>query len=273
MLWRQNRGQMNSDSIIFFVIILFVCAVFIAFKIRENKKDDLEIQRWQEAQTEAKQKAYKTKQQAVHQRILGFVTESSSISEDLPSEIEFAKSALSEAEAEFKEGAFAPFWDEVERAATSLARFENGVKQINDNSICYKNEKDSLDSAPPPFKVKIAKLSDVISTVDRMQKIVRIAQKDFHFSTIYEQRKTNKLLVKGFSSLGQALTEMSSRIESSMYSLSESISELREDSQENARKLMENVESLDKRMESDSIEKREHERKERKILDQIKNQK
>jgi len=56
-----------------------------------------------------------------------------------------------------------------------------------------------------------------------MKAIVRKAQSDFQFSMIYEQRKTNRLLVEGFTSLAMALEEMTWQITSSIDSLNDSI--------------------------------------------------
>jgi hypothetical protein len=53
--------------------------------------------------------------------------------------------------------------------------------------------------------------------------IVRKAQSDFQFATIYEQRKTNQLLVAGFTNLAQALDGMGQRIASSIDDLGDRI--------------------------------------------------
>ena len=54
------------------------------------------------------------------------------------------------------------------------------------------------------------------ATAERMQAIVRKAQRNFQFATIYEQRKTNQILVAGFTTLAQALNQMTGQITASI---------------------------------------------------------
>jgi flagellin-like hook-associated protein FlgL len=60
-------------------------------------------------------------------------------------------------------------------------------------------------------------------TAERMQAIVRKAQRNFQFAMIYEQRKTNQILVAGFTSLAQALDQMSQSITTAIDSLAKSV--------------------------------------------------
>jgi methyl-accepting chemotaxis protein len=56
-----------------------------------------------------------------------------------------------------------------------------------------------------------------------MQAIVRKAQRDFQFATIYEQRKTNQILVAGFTNLAQALKDMTWQLTASIDDLARSV--------------------------------------------------
>ncbi|RJQ18998.1 MAG: hypothetical protein C4560_06700 [Nitrospiraceae bacterium] len=216
-----------------------------------------------------KRQEYEAYQDSLHQQILGYVSDSNTILKNLPVQIDIAENALNEAETEFKERAFAPFWDAVETAATRLAIFNFGIQQIKDNAINYMEEKKKLDSTPPRFQINIGTLPIATRTSDRMRRIVRRAQKDFQFSTIYEQRKTNKLLVEGFSSLGQALNEMTCRITTSIEALFNSIRDLASSNRESSKELLAGVESLLNQMHSDAETSRDHNREERKMLDNI----
>lgn len=59
-----------------------------------------------------------------------------------------------------------------------------------------------------------------------MHRIVRVAQGDFQFSTIYEQRRTNQILVSGFKSLGQAIDGMRHQIGMAVEQLHSSVESL-----------------------------------------------
>lgn len=54
---------------------------------------------------------------------------------------------------------------------------------------------------------------------DRLRSIVGKAQRNFQFATIYEQRRTNQLLVAGFENLAQALDGIGFHIQSSIEAL------------------------------------------------------
>jgi hypothetical protein len=255
------------------VAVILAIAIYNIFKMREKKAlESTErnvMQKMKEEAQRRKQQEYEAYQHSLRQRLLGFVTNSAEILNSLLKDIKVAEHSIDEAEKEFTDGAFAPFWDAVENTVTHLALFNLGVQQIHDNFINYMNEKNKLDSTPPPFQINIGSLPIATRTSDRMRNIVRRAQKDFHFATIYEQRKTNQLLVKGFMSLGQALNDMTYCITTSIEDLSHSIYDLASSNSEDSRELIEGVESLRYQMQSDAEASRAHERDERKMLDNI----
>jgi hypothetical protein len=135
-----------------------------------------------------------------------------------------AQDSLDLAEREFAEGAFAPFWDAVERATECLAAFDHSVQKLSNNARNYYSTLRDRKHSFPSFSVHLSSLPDTSAAVSRIRGIVRNAQKDFHFATIYEQRKTNKLLTHGFLSLGDAIARLETMIESSFSDLASSIS-------------------------------------------------
>lgn len=206
------------------------------------------------------------RQQQLRQLISGFESNSTMIIGGLPGEITNAESAIDEAEREFTEGAFAPFWDAIERAVNSLARFDLGVQQLLGQFNNCKNEIRRLEAAPQTVQFDVKAIPDAADASTRLQKMVHRAQKDFQFATIYEQRKTNQLLVAGFSSLGQALSIMNDRITSSIDALSDSmadsINELMVSNTADAAAVVAGVGALNQQMQSDA-------RKERGMIDDI----
>ncbi len=133
---------------------------------------------------------------------------------------------LDRAEQEFEEGVFAPFWDEVEHATNKLATYRNGIETINGKAFEYRREAANVTGPVPPFDLPFRELPDGRPTAHRLVAIVRRAQKDFHFATIYEQRKTNKILVAGFGTLASAIYEIGDAISFSLNNLSNTLDEL-----------------------------------------------
>lgn len=268
---------------VFGVIIVGVVISYASKSIKEGEAREAAKRRKHEEMLAAEERArnqaieekkrniekYNADQNAIRQRLYKFVSSSASIFQGLSQDIDAAEHALDEAEIEFAEGAFAPFWDAVERAANKLAFFNLNLQKVISHSENYKSEIKKFDSTPPPLSLDFNTFPDATHTATRMRGIVRLAQKNFHFAAIYEQRKTNQLLVKGFSSLGEALNEMSCRIETSIDALSCSISDLSAGEQESSRELLAGVDSLREQLRSDATAKREHEKEQRKMLDNI----
>lgn len=61
------------------------------------------------------------------------------------------------------------------------------------------------------------------TTSQRIKALYRQAQKDPHYAQIYEQRRTNKILIEGFRSLNDAIAGLGDIIESELRSLGDRI--------------------------------------------------
>jgi len=133
---------------------------------------------------------------------------------------------LAAAEKEFEAGAFAPFWDEIERAANELAAYKNEVEHMRRSVEVYKNEADDLERlsvSAPPLDLSGRPLPDARPAATRFMATVRKAQTNFQFAVIYEQRKTNQLLHAGFGTLGAAIYSLGDSINASINNLSKTL--------------------------------------------------
>jgi hypothetical protein len=186
-------------------------------------------------------------QKRVRERLLAINEESLSILESMPGCVESAEHHLDQAEIDFVEGAFAPFWNSVERALVSLAGFDGSVQRLGSNSGEYIDLVARCKGPVPSFAVSAvspARMRLATATSHRLHGIVRRAQRDFQFSVIYEHRKTNQILVAGFRSLAQAVEEMASRISESIDSLTTSVDKMTSTLDESIRRLTEEAEKL-----------------------------
>lgn len=279
-------------------LLFFLLWIALYYLIREEnkekkKKEEQEKTR-QEVLSQERYAQERIKQEALtreiqkkerKQRIVQLVANSQLLSQNLSGRVNLARNALGAAEQEYQEGAFAPFWDAVERAVTNLAHFNDGINQITQNCADYQTESRQLDSPSPVFDWKRATdFPDAAALADRLQKIVRSAQKNFQFAVIYEQRKTNQILVAGFAGLGHALSEIAYRIDESTATLSVALANLSftvsdtsektiEASRENARAIIASTQAIRKQTKAEAeVEaeaRREHERRELEMLDNI----
>ena len=230
-------------------------------------------------------------QRALAERLDKINLDSARIAQKLPVLVKAAENKLNIAEQEFEGGYFAPFWDAAEGAVRRLAEFETITAQLLANSMLYHSEASKLATPPPPFKLGLQTLPDASHAADRMRTIVRRAQKDPNFATIYEQRRTNSVLVEGFSTLGDAIYGLGGRLDSSLERLASSVGEgisdlthahesmaltleaelkdLKEQAASEAAAQCEHERKALEQAESDSAAQREHEREELEMLDNI----
>jgi len=164
--------------------------------------------------------------EAHRKRMILLGEESLDLFESTPQHLSSAEKYLDQAEIDFTDGAFAPFWDSIENAVSALGRFDEGVHDIKENVVLYTELAKWYDDTPPSFPLRrqsLEKLAVCRQTTERMKTIVRTAQRNFQFAAIYEQHKTNQILVAGFTNLAQALDQMTWQIMTSIEALANSV--------------------------------------------------
>ena len=177
----------------------------------------------------AAQDAHKAAQQSYQMELVSVSDLSLQSFEALPRSLLDAESILDQAELNFMEEAFAPFWDSIEQATLHLGHFDDCVSSISHNLNRYGELSKVYESNPPRFPIALDSVKAMVAgntTADRLKVIVRQAQRNFQFASIYEQRRTNQILLAGFNTLAQALEGMGRRISKSIDELSTQVSEM-----------------------------------------------
>ncbi len=137
----------------------------------------------------------------------------------LPGHLTAAEASLDEAEARFREEAFARFWDSIEKAVQELGGFDARVQAITSRLTAYDALVKQYEGQPPQFSIDrdgVASLAVSAKTADRLRAVVYKAQCNFEFATIYEQRRNNQISDAGFATLANDLAMMSSQLQSSI---------------------------------------------------------
>jgi hypothetical protein len=210
---------------------------------------------------EATRRQHEAEQGSMHSQLVTLTSTSLTTFEAMPTQLLSAEGALDRAETDFADGAFAPFWDSVENAATCIGRFDDGIRTITLSAKQHLEVTKTYEARPPQFPISSSSVRGMVvanTTTDRMRAIVRKAQCNFQFATIYEQRKTNKLLVAGFQNLAQVIDGLGDRITSSIdglgnqisemsSSLSHSLSELNDQSSERHKDALEILDNIQRR--------------------------
>ncbi|MFC6012288.1 hypothetical protein [Nocardia lasii] len=135
--------------------------------------------------------------------------------EELPSHLFAARDTLDQAEQLFRENAYAPFWSAIEAGTAHLGRFSATLVRLRLFAADYATAASEYEGVAPPFPVDTASVDQLAVhqvLVARLHERVRPAQRDFHFASIYEQRKTNTILVAGFGTLASAIETMGAHL-------------------------------------------------------------
>lgn len=228
----ERRGSEIAESLVGPLPILGA-VIGIVMAIVEDRKKTAAARKQheakvaaEEAEKEATRRHHRERQQGYRQQMVTLGEQSMASFEAMPTHLRTAAEHLDQAEQDFSAGVFAPFWDSVESAARTLGHFEAGVRAIQSHSSTYADLVKRYEAAPPQWPLSpqsVERLTIGAATAERMRGIVRRAQSDFQFAVIYEQRKTNQLLVAGFTNLAQALDQMTWRITTSIESLTSSV--------------------------------------------------
>ncbi|MCX6401708.1 MAG: hypothetical protein NTX33_17485 [Propionibacteriales bacterium] len=148
--------------------------------------------------------------------------------ERLPELAVWTKGWLEQAQRDQADRAFAPFWDAIQGAAENIGAAVVSVQSIERNGQQY-GLLATQYPAESPFAVAgitPGHLSVFRESSTRLDALVRSAQRDFQFATIYEQRKTTQVLIAGFNNLGQAIANMSSQVTSAIGSLDQTVNRM-----------------------------------------------
>lgn len=216
-------------------IILTIALIFFFRKSEEKRKIREAEQRRLKAEEKARQEQARLQKMAEEQQQAEYLKEIDSLRErsvdafeKMPEHISQAHAALDQADVDFEETAYSPFWRCIERSANEIGLFYDCIHVIGENRKRYREILGLYKAPPPEFPIhsqSVTAMHSVDTATKRMDDLVRKAQRDFHFSTIYEQIKTQEVLIAGFRTLSGALEHLSARVGQSINALGELISD------------------------------------------------
>lgn len=159
--------------------------------------------------------------------------------ESIPETIACAEKYLDVAVFDFSDSAFAPFWDNIEECLRCLAQVSNHIEEISRLSHRYQSLQNEYGADGPISRFSVSlesakRIGSSINTVQRMNIIIRKAQKNPHFANIYELRRSNEILSTGFSSLKGAIYGMNESIASRLSELIYNVETFSDNSKESA---------------------------------------
>lgn len=203
-----------AHTALFFLAVGAIVIGWFAYKANKNAQADRERIAAEERSKQlaaAEAERYRLSQ---IEKANSIASQYSSLQSHLEPYLDVARTCLIEAKGEFEERAFAPFWDAIEGATKSLASFHSTIQQIPSLEAQYSEMRRQIGGNLATLPT--LRIPNPDFALKQLNDIVRKAQKDFQFSTIYEQRKTNELLRYGFQSLSDALNNISYSMEDTL---------------------------------------------------------
>jgi hypothetical protein len=223
---RQHVAGVGLDGVVSveqFLAWAVVVGAFTAVLLFLRKRDADRVAAQDHAASEAIRRAQAQRVGAARTTVKRLIAESQAKMSALPPLVTEACTRLEQADHEYRENAYAPFWSAIEAAAIALATYEGYIEDVGRNADEYAKCTAMIRADLPAFDLGERELPSVAAPLERMRYLVRAAQTDFPFATIYEQRKTNQLLVAGFQTLEQAIWQLGDRFDSSLETFSRSL--------------------------------------------------
>jgi hypothetical protein len=226
-------GSANIDGVIATVVGMTIAAIAVAvihFLVIGSKTSEREHAKAQQAKANAESanKSGIDKAECEAHNVtssLMTIYESSAIAaSELPKYLDSATNLLEEAADEFKANAFGPFWDAVENAAQQLALFSNKAGQVSNAAAAYYGGLSGRAHTFPAFHSNPINLPDPSPVINELRRVVRMGQTNFQFANIWEHRRTREVMIAGFRTLGEAVSNLGSTVESAFCGLQQSIS-------------------------------------------------
>jgi len=200
-------GSNSVGVVISAILVLEIGAVALSFYIynaRKSTQIDNQRKAWIQEQITDREKEAQELSQRARQAMDSF----HSVLQNLPNFLSGADHFLGRAEEEFQERAYAPFWDNIEQAAMRLGSFNANLARLETETRSYNSILNGRVHNFPPLLTQHAAVPDPSGHADRLRQLVRKGQKDFEFATIWEHRKTQKVIMEGFRTLGEAVNNL-----------------------------------------------------------------
>jgi hypothetical protein len=144
----------------------------------------------------------------------------------LPGHLEEAIQSLAQAERDWNERIYNPFWTSIEDSVLALAQFRDDVEGIDKMAGFYQRGASMYNGPVPPFSVtsiSVEAMNSYRDIYDSIAKYTRRALGDIEFATIYEGWRGNRIMAAGFADMRTAINQMSDRISSEISSLDSSL--------------------------------------------------
>ncbi len=196
--------------------LIFVClaglGILIGFVL--PIKEELDKHADATARKNEEELAVRARNEGERSSIVSMALDVDELQETLEPLLNQAAVHITHAELELKDDSVGAFWDEIEAATRRFAQYNNSISVIHKLAEDHARRRSALPSEFQPNALEPRALPDGDHLLSRMSKIVKQARRNPQWETIFQQRRTNDILVKGFENLGNALESLQDTVSS-----------------------------------------------------------
>lgn len=184
----------------------------IAARLRRAQK----FLAWRERELLSRRQRAEEEAATTTRRVREIEAEAASVVNELPRLLAQVRAELDAADNEYAERAFGPFWDRIASSAQLLATYRVKLDRITSLGRKYSRLLGGREHSFPKRLSVPEVIPEPADLVARLARLAREGQKDFQFAVIWEQHKTRRVLVEGFSTLGSTLQELANTLQASL---------------------------------------------------------
>jgi|GEM_PF-3315155 len=205
---------------IWFLFFIGFGATYALAKVFQHQANE----EWKVIIAKEKTQTLSTNAQSISTQLNQALSYSIHLVGELPELLWQASNSLEMARQEYSSNAFSPYWDFIEQAAGHLATFNKNIQTIRSHAVNYYATLQGKAHNFPSFLPDQEPFPDPTPLIENLNKTSRLGLTNYQFANIWEQRRTQKTIVEGFRTLGDAISNMADSLCCSIGELRSAIS-------------------------------------------------
>jgi hypothetical protein len=205
---------------IWFLFFIGFGATYALAKVFQHQANE----EWKVIIAKEKTQTLSTNAQSISTQLNQALSYSIHLVGELPELLWQASNSLEMARQEYSSNAFSPYWDFIEHAAGHLATYNKNIQTIRSHAVNYYATLQGKAHNFPSFLPDQEPFPDPTPLIENLNKTSRLGLTNYQFANIWEQRRTQKTIVEGFRTLGDAISNMADSLCCSIGELRSAIS-------------------------------------------------
>jgi len=178
------------------VVVGPVAGVWLVSAIRDKRLEKLRAKKNENAKKNAIRKASSDTSRLIsgHKDILSGRQRLAQTQSSFVNSVNYVRS-------QYRNRAFAAYWDGIRDLVDNLNSYKQLLDSVRGEVRSYDSLRSSTYNNFPPQPLEASGLPDAEYLIKIFLETVQLGQTDFEFATIWEQRRTQEILIAGFNTL------------------------------------------------------------------------